>query len=137
MISALVNGIIGAILTVWVSTRYFDFSMSEGLKLVLFSNFAGAFTLGLTLWAERTTWIKDRILTNSIRTWALFSFAYFLPLLAFEPRLKDLRVFGGLVIPVIFCTGFMIIAYGPIQDFLTRRSQNRARQKLDRLSRSE
>jgi hypothetical protein len=122
---AWVNGFLGAASAWLVGTRVLGLEDVEALRCVGASNAAGMAALLVTMQAERTVWVRRRLLTRGLYTWVLFLSTYFGMLLALAPALRSGRTFLILIFPVILSTGFTILAFGPIQDRIVARQQRR------------
>lgn len=123
MIIALINGIIGLTLSIYLGTEILDLSLLSSLNCVLAANIAGFTSLLFTLKAEKTSWIKKYLLNRTLKTWGFLSIIFFGILFIFEPNLKNFKILSYLILPLILSTGFMIVLFGPIQDALQRREQ--------------
>ena len=125
MITALVNGILGVGLVFAVGIGYLDLSLRDGVQAILDSNVAGFFSLFLTLRAERISWMRRWFLSRTLQTCTLLVSCYFGLLLWMAPALRDFRVLMILILPLVLSTGFSILAFSPVQDFLVRQEQQK------------
>jgi len=97
------------------------------LYCILISNLAAFIALVTTLTLERQPMIKKTWLRGGARTWTFFAGLFFAILLSFTPVLREPRVLGWMIFPLIFGNGFCVFAFGPVQDRLVRRAQRRSR----------
>lgn len=125
--TAWINGFLGVALTLAIGTL--QFGMEPGtLARILLVNFASGLLSPLAiLKLEGIPWVRQNILTRSLKTWAIFVTLYFGGNLLLSPELRSWPVFGWLGFPLILATGFSILAFGPIQDGFVRRRQRLAR----------
>jgi hypothetical protein len=126
MTAALINGLLGFALTYAIGTHFLDLSSGEVLLSFLASNVSGFISVLLTLQAERTPWIRKRWLNRSLKTWALIISLYLSIMVALSPALRDFHTLVYLFIPLLLSTGFAILAFGPVQDFLVRKQQRKS-----------
>lgn len=126
MIAALLNGFLGLAITLAIGVGHFGLNIWDVLECILGSNVAAFTALLMTLQAERQPWILKYILNRSLKTWALITTLYFGILLALSPALRDVHVFLVLVLPLMLSTGFCIILFGPVQDYLVRQKQRKS-----------
>jgi hypothetical protein len=127
---AAVNGVLGVVLAFIVGRAVLELEYLSIVQAILASCLAGMAALLVTLRAERTPWIRRHALNRQSRTWAVFLLIYFGGMVGVAPHLNPLhspRVFLWMVLPLILCTGFTIIAFGPLQDRIVARIQRRAR----------
>ena len=94
------------------------------------SNAAGLFALLVTLKGERTSWARRVFFGKSRKTWPVFLCLYLAPMLALIPVLRTGMGFLWLFVPLVLSTGYCIIVFGPIQDYLVARAQRRERTRL-------
>lgn len=127
-------GLIGVALSLGIGVSILGLDPVDCARSVAASFGVGLVSLLATLWAERVPFIKRFFLHRSLLTWALLSTLYFGGLLALAPALRDGRAFAWLVVPMLMCTGWTILAFGPIQDRLVARAQRRQREKLARFA---
>jgi hypothetical protein len=125
MICAFTNGMVGVISSLVVGIFVLQLPLSEILVCLVASNISGFLTVLTTLQAERTPWIRKNCLNRSLKTWTFFLSLYFGILLSLAPVLRNATSFLYLILPLILSTGFSIIAFGPVQDFLVRRQQQK------------
>lgn len=129
MRTAFLNGMIGSFLVWLLGTSFFNLSFTDVLQCVGASVVAGLACTLITTRAEQRPWIRKNVLTRQRRTWYLFLTVYFSVLLWGAPPVRAVAPFATLVVPLVLCTGFTIMIYGPIQDKLMRRAQRRARRR--------
>ena len=125
--AAWINGFLGVALTSYVGTQVLGLHWEAPLRCILATNIAGLAALLITLRAEKTPWMRSRVIYRPLWTWVLFLSVYFGTLLGFAPEMRVGRQFAWLILPVILSTGFAILVFGPIQDRLVARAQRRAR----------
>jgi hypothetical protein len=123
MLSASMNAILGVVLVIAVGDLKLGLSLSDELLLVLASNVAGLFSLGVYTAASRNPWARRHIVHGPLRTWVMFLIAYFGSLLAMAAPLRDATGFAWLVIPEMLVTGFAIMIFGPLHDKLVARGK--------------
>ena len=123
MKAALLNGFMGFWLTLLISRGSLQLELSDALLSLFASNFAGLVALVLTLRIERRLERFKIWLNRSFVTWSVLITLYFSILLACAPVLREGKVLLSLLLPLILSTGFSLIVFGPIQDFLVRREQ--------------
>ncbi len=126
MKSALINGFIGLVLSLFVSLHFFDGSVADVLRSVIVSNFAGMIALLVTLKLESFPWLRKHFLNHTLKTWSLLSVTYFMILFALAPSFQSYTHFFAMLLPLILSVGFGIILFGPIQDHFVRKQQKSA-----------
>ena len=124
---AWVNGALGVLSSVWLGTGVLHFDLKTVLLCVGASVISGLAAVFSVTTGERTPWIRKHILNRSRRTWPTFLVIYFGGVLLLSPALRDSRAFLILVGPLVLCTGFTILIYGPIQDRIVARIQKNSR----------
>jgi hypothetical protein len=124
-VSAWVNGFIGLFVSLGLGTQILGFSVGDCLRLIVGSNFAGFTALLLILIGEGFPGIKRTLLRHGGWTWFFFASLYLGLLLGPAPELRSWRPFWILIVPLILSTGFIILLFGPIQDWRVRRIQRR------------
>lgn len=125
MIAALVNGLVGLGICLGIGLNLLHMGIGDIFISVLASNLASLLSLLVTLHAERIPWIKENILNRSLKTWGLLSCSYLGLLICLAPPLRQSPHFFYLLAPLVLSTGFAILLFGPIQDFLVRRQQRK------------
>ena len=125
MKAALLNGFIGSWLTLWIARGMYDFEISEAILCISISNLAGLVALVSTLQIERSLESLKGWLNRSFVTWTLLVVFYFTILLSLAPLLRNPVILISLLFPLVLSTGFAMILFGPIQDYLVRRQQIR------------
>lgn len=123
--AAWINGIVGVLASFGIGIAVLGLEGLEVFRCIGASLVAGMLALVLTLKAERIPWIRAHVLNRSLKTWVVFLGLYFGGMLALAPALRDARVLGWLLLPLILCTGFTILAFGPMQDRWVARNQRR------------
>lgn len=121
---------LGVILSWYLGTTQLGLSTFTILLGILVSNGAGMTALLSTLKLERTAWVRTNILRGPIQTWTYFLTVYFGLLIGLFPPLQESQGFALLVLPLIFTTGFTILAFGPLQDGIIAREQRRFRLRV-------
>ncbi|MBI2606710.1 MAG: hypothetical protein HYW49_11590 [Deltaproteobacteria bacterium] len=124
---ALGGGFAGIAMAFAVGNWILNLSVEEIALTVVVSIVAGFFTLLLTLGSERNAWAKKSLLRGSLRTWIFFVLFYFVAMLFFAPPVRSLRAFAWMFVPLMFCNGFSVLAFGPVQDRLIARHQRKSR----------
>ena len=124
MLMALFNGTIGVSLCFLIGLKRLGLDPSDILWSIIISNAAALAGLLLTLALEKKPGLKKTLLNGKFRTWCLLSLMYLAVLVGFCPVLRDPTSLLILICPLIFCTGFAIICFGPIQDWIISRSPN-------------
>jgi hypothetical protein len=125
--AAWINGLLGLGLSFGAGIGILGWDWAQVLRCVLSSAIGGFIALTATLRAERSPWIRRHVLKSSGRTWVFALSSYFGLMVLGAPDLQDLRAFGILILPLILCTGFTILVFGPMQDRRVAREQNKAR----------
>jgi hypothetical protein len=125
MIAAVINGSVGVILTIILGTEVLHLNFNDLILCLAASNLAALISVLTTLHAEKVLWIRQRWLNRSAKTWALLVSLYFGILLAASPSLRNIQSLIYLALPLILSTGFAILVFGPIQDFIVRRQQRK------------
>ncbi len=131
MKAALLNGTVGLVLSLVLGVGYLNLSTRDILLSILVSNLAALVSLVLTLQAEGIAWILKHVLNRSLKTWTLLVSLYMGILIALSPCLRAIEPFKYLIFPLILSSGYAIILFGPIQDYLVRRKQRLANAKND------
>ena len=124
--AAWINGIIGILTSFWVGNRILSLDTSEILRCIGASLIAGMLALVVTLKAEHVSWVRRVLLNRSLKTWVLFLSIYFGGLLILAPALRDPRVMGWMIAPLVLSTGFTILGFGPLQDRWVAQAQRRS-----------
>lgn len=119
---ALTNGSLGIALSLFLGMKYFGFQPAEILYFVVVANFTVVITLLATLQIQRFT-------KKALRTWTFLVIIFLGLLLAFVPQLRSAKPLTYLLLPLILSSGFGILAFGPLQDIVVRRSQRKSRLK--------
>lgn len=118
MVSAWLTGILGAILTYWVGSRYFGFDLKDWAIALGTTNVVGFFSLLLTLALERRPAIRRILMGNAFKTWAVLAILYTSGLAALDPALRNPLTLAALWAPLVLGTGFMLPLWGLAQDRL-------------------
>ncbi len=129
MMSAFVFGTIGIASSYWLGSFYFRLTPSVIFLSILVSNVAGFVALLSTLTLERQDWARRYYMNRSITTWSVLSGFYFAILFICIPELRSFHVIGGMFLPLLFSTGFMIPLFGVAQDRIIGRAQRKAQEK--------
>lgn len=127
MVTSLVNGFLGLILTLCIGIMALDLPPPQLILAVLTSNGAALAALLLTLKIERTPSIAKYKINGFFGSWSILTFLYFGTLLSLCPPLREIRCLTYLGFPLILSTGFSITLFGPIQDYLVSKSQRKTR----------
>ncbi len=127
MIIALINAIVGMSMSFFVGLQIFDMAFADILLSVLISNGSALVAMLLTLKIERTAWMARFKLKGFFGSWSILAGVYFGLLLSLCPPLREVGRLVYFLLPLLFSTGFSIIFFGPIQDWLVSRDQKRAR----------
>jgi hypothetical protein len=122
---ALVAAVIACVVSYLVGVLVLGWAPRAAFWAMVASNIAAYSSLPLTLLAERVQWVKRVLIPGMLRTWALLAIVYVGVLLALVSELRTPRDFSCMILPLIFCSGFMIFSYGFLHDFLVRRTQKR------------
>jgi hypothetical protein len=117
--------LIGVLLTFWVGFHFFQLATEDILRGLIWANLAALISLLLTLKMEKIAWVRSHLLNRSLKTWLLLSSTYCGILLWGCSFLRSGIIFVTLFLPLLLSTGFAILIFGPIQDFLVRRQQMR------------
>ena len=125
--AAWINGTLGVLASFWIGTSILGLDGMEVLRCIGASLFSGMLALVLTLKAEKTPWVRTRLLNRSLKTWVVFLSIYVAGLLLLAPPLRDPRVLRWMVFPLILATGFTILAFGPLQDRWVAQAQRKSR----------
>ncbi len=125
MIAAFIVGTIGFVISLWVGINFMKLDLTDVLLCILASNSAGLIALLSTLYAQKRFKCLQKLVRSSIGAWTFLSLQYFGILLLLSPPLRELSVFMAMFFPLILSTGFFIILFGPIQDFLVRQQQKK------------
>ncbi len=127
MKAALLVGLFGIGSSFGVGRGILNLENWDVLRVLIASNCSGFLSLILILKAERTPWIRRRILNRSLKTWIVFVSLFLLGLVVGAPAMREVRGFSFLIFPAICSTGFLIMAFGPVQDRIVARIQRRSR----------
>jgi hypothetical protein len=126
MLSAIFNGCLGVTLAFVIGSRVLGLSAGEIGLCILASEISGLLSLLATLRMERVPFLRRYLINRSLKTWALFLCIYFGIILLIAPAMRDWRHWLWMTVPLMLGNGFVILLFGPIQDFLVRRDQRRA-----------
>jgi hypothetical protein len=126
---AWVNAGLGLALAYAIGVFWLGLPVESVLLCILGVQISGFVALFSTTRLERIEWIKRRLMNRSLKTWAYFLTVYFGGMLWIAPPLREGRILGPLILPLILSNGLTIIIFGPLQDVLVRKSQNRARRQ--------
>lgn len=121
MLTALLFGVSGLILSWVVGSKFLAFDLVQVLKCIGASNASGLATVLLVLELERLPWVKKHLFTRVATTWFFFYLFYFAGMLALSSELRSIKNLLFMLIPVILSNGFCIIVFGPIRDWMIRR----------------
>ncbi len=121
MKSALLFGFLGTALSFITGYRLVQLDGQTILLGIVLSNFGALFALISTLQVEKMHFFKKLPLPGPLKTWSLLTLFYLGSLAPFLIRLKEWNDFFILVLPLIWSSGFSLILFGPIQDWLVRR----------------
>jgi len=128
--AAWIVGGVGVLLSAWIGTQRFSFSLLEILAWVGVSNLVALVGALLTLRLEKVSWVKSGILAGTARTWTFLTLVYFGSLLVAVPALREFSVLLRMALPLILSTGLMMPGIlGPILDQWVRSAQRRERLK--------
>jgi hypothetical protein len=126
MIVAAAISIAGAVLSFVVGSRVLGHLPPEIWRAILASELAAFVCLPITLYSQRAPRLRF-LSKGTFRSWLMLSGLYFAVLLAVCPWLRSWKELGWMFFPLLMCTGVMIIAYGPIHDWMIRRTQERTK----------
>lgn len=129
MLTAILNGCIGLILSCGLGLLYLQLSWIDVLQAVFASNVGALVSLLLTLKGEQTPWVKSIFLGRSLKTWPFLMVFYFGISLALSPPLRDVHILLWMGFPLLLSTGFSLLLFGPIQDYCVSQRQRRNRGK--------
>lgn len=119
-------GLFGLLSVGIIGSQVLALSFGEILFIWTVSLITGLFSLLTTLAAERNTWVKNHILRGSVLTWAFLVILYFGILLALAPQIRDVENLIWLFLPLMVAHGWTLLIFGPIQDQIVRRSQQKS-----------
>lgn len=123
---ALVIGFFGIFLSYSIGHLILDLSIFEISWGILVANIACLLALVFTLQIEKISWIREKVLNQSLKTWILLVAIYFLFLVGFAPQLRNFKNLMWLFVPLLMSEGIMILTvFGPIQDFIVKKTQMR------------
>jgi hypothetical protein len=125
--TAWINGFLGLFSSLLIGTQVLGLTPLEVMGSFVASVAAGWVAVFFTLKGERTPWLRKYVMSNSKRTWVVFLSLYFCSVVLLAPPIRDLRVFSWMIIPLILCTGFTIVTFGPLQDRWVARAQRKSR----------
>jgi putative effector of murein hydrolase LrgA (UPF0299 family) len=126
MRSALFNGTLGAALAWFVGTKILDLTLADVGLCLIAAQVAGLLALFVTLQTAKVPFLRKNVVNRSLKTWALLLLVFFGTVVLLAPPTRELRNGLWMTIPLVLSTGFCIVLFGPIQDFLVRREQRRA-----------
>jgi len=118
------NGIVGVSLSFLIGLKFLEIDPNDILQCIIASNLAALVGIIVTLWLEKKPELKKNLLHGKFKTWVLLSFLYLIILISACPCLRTPKNLITLFVPLIFSTGFAIIAFGPLQDWIISRSPN-------------
>jgi hypothetical protein len=123
------NTVLGMVLSFAIGMGWLDLSAFEVGNCILASEVAGIVALLGTLQAERRPWLKKYVINRSLKTWVLFLGLYFGTMLWIAPPLREGKTLLILWLPLALGNGLAIKIFGPIQDWIYRREQMKARRQ--------
>ncbi len=125
MKAAILSGLLGSFLSTAAGLRILNLSWDEVLFCIFSSNVAALIGLTLTLQIEKTSWFKKPKIPSALKTWSLLVAFYLGISVILATPLQSVDGFFILVLPLILSTGFSLVLFGPIQDYLIRRQQRK------------
>ncbi|NBU21531.1 hypothetical protein EBS43_09035 [bacterium] len=120
MKAAILNGVLGSVLTLFIGQRYLGLSTSELVLMLGVANLSGLISLLLTLQIQRTQLYIRLPVVGFIKGWSVLLALFLIFLVPFFESLRDIKTLAVLLLPLGMSLGFSIIVFGPIQDFLVR-----------------
>lgn len=121
MKSAIISGTIGWVLSWYIGTAFVGLTTPEALWTAAAANVAAPIALLMTLWAERRPGAKKGWLRGALRTWALITVLYLSMMVTIAPPLRSVEALAWLFLPNLWSTGFGILVFGPMQDWVLRK----------------
>jgi hypothetical protein len=128
MKAALLNGVLGSIIVLLLGNHYLGIEPAGLVGSILAANVAIVITLLSALRVQRSHFWGRQVSFRKSRMWIFASAVFITVLLGVVPFLRDVRIFGALIAPLVLSSGFGILAFGPIQDQIVRRQQRAERE---------
>ncbi len=124
---AWINGLLGIALAFFIGLNKIELNAYDVVLSIGASWVSGMIALLLVLKGERTPWIKRHVLTRSLRTWPIFLLLYYGGIWLLAPPLRSMDRLIWMAVPLALCNGFVILAFGPLQDRIIAQVQRRSR----------
>jgi hypothetical protein len=120
MKAALLNGILGSALTLFLGQTYLGIPWMDLLPTLFLANVAGLISLLLTLQIQRTKLYAQIPVKGFLKSWGFLISIFLMLLVPISKPLQEVRHLALLFLPLGMSLGFCILVFGPIQDFLVR-----------------
>ena len=129
MKAAILNSMIGIMLSFLVGYKILDSSLFDTFLSIIGANCAGLVSLLFTLQLEKFADKFERnYLKGNLRIWSFLLLTYSTVLVCLSPSIREFRSFILLFIPLLLSSGFSLIVFGSIQDRLVWREQKSQQQ---------
>jgi integral membrane sensor domain MASE1 len=124
---ALANGLIGLVGSFGVGLYLLGMSGADIALCAFASTIAALISVISTLRAVK--WFPSTKKPNSrlVRAWIILGFIYLAILFLIAPPMRNSQTFLYLIFPLILTSGFSILIFGPIQDYLVSAEQKKRR----------
>lgn len=121
-------GILGVGGSFWIGRDVAMLAPQEILRALIAAQLASVVGGLLTLQAEQVRFLKTRVINSTWKTWTLLLVLYNGIILLFCPPLRELKIYAVMLPLLIMSNGVILTTvFGPIQDWIVRRRQRKAR----------
>ncbi len=116
MKTSAITGVIGLLLSLTLGRFYLNFSPFDIFFFVLSANIACFVSLLGVLQIDQLSFSIKKWLSGTFKAWSILIALYLGILLGLCPALRDTQALAYLILPLIFSSGFSLLAFGPIRD---------------------
>ena len=111
MKAAILNGVLGSALTLFIGQNYFGLSTQELLAILGMANLSGLIALLVTLQIQRTRFYTQLSGPGFIKGWSILMSLFLILLVPFFDSLQNPRTLAALIFPLGMSLGFSIIVF--------------------------
>lgn len=129
MLSAIAFAVTGVLATLFIGDHYFGLNYAVLSRTIVVANIVGFLDLIFILNAQNVPFFKKYFIPSISWTWINFVSIFCAATYFLSSDALTIPAFAALLLPLIFSTGFCIIAFGPIQDKIVTARQRKARGK--------
>jgi hypothetical protein len=127
MKAAFMNGLLGLIGSFSVGLYLLGMSNFDIIVCIAASMIAALLSLISTLKAVKSFPSSKKPNARLVRAWCVLVFIYLAILFLLAPPLRNTQTFLYLIFPLILTSGFSILVFGPIQDYVVSAEQKKRR----------